>query len=225
MRGNQALEVVAGWACFHSRDEILKFPWKYSLSLSCVGVVRNVCLTSKPTFRIDCLWFLTQHTFWNRLNVAPKDPVPDRKSIVTWVTTFRKTGSPTRRRTGVPRLIRSSENNEAVRLRQEGGNLAIPRCSARKHASALGLSDRSVRRILHDDLHCHPYKMAIVQESTLDVLLPFVKGFSVLQSTGSTLDVSLPFVKGFSVLQSTGFTLDVSWPFVVKHDLKDNITE
>ena len=52
MRGNQAVEVVAGWACFHSRDEFLL---KYSQSLSCVGVVRNVRLPSKLTFRIDCL--------------------------------------------------------------------------------------------------------------------------------------------------------------------------
>ena len=50
MRGNQAVEVVLRWECFHSRDEILKFPWKYSQSLSCVGVVRNVRLPSKPTF-------------------------------------------------------------------------------------------------------------------------------------------------------------------------------
>ena len=42
--------------------------------------------------------------------------------------------------------------------------LRSPRRSARKHASALGLSNRSVRRIIHDDLHFHPYKMAIVQE-------------------------------------------------------------
>ena len=42
--------------------------------------------------------------------------------------------------------------------------LRSPRRSARKHASALGLSDRSVRKILHQDLHFHPYKMAIVQE-------------------------------------------------------------
>ena len=34
--------------------------------------------------------------------------------------------------------------------------------------------------------------------------------------TRSTLDVSLYFVKGFSVLQSTGSTLDISLPFVVK---------
>ena len=61
--------------------------------------------------------------------------------------------------------------------------------------------------------------------SALDISLPFVKGFSVLQFTDFTLDVSLPFVKGFSVLQSTGSTLDISLPFVVKHDLKANIRE
>jgi hypothetical protein len=34
-------------------------------------------------------------------------------------------------------------------------------------SSALGTrSDRSVRRILHDDLHFHPYKLAVVQELT-----------------------------------------------------------
>ena len=54
MRPNQAVEIVTGWACFHSREEILKFIWKYSQSLSYVGVVRNVRLPSKATFRIDC---------------------------------------------------------------------------------------------------------------------------------------------------------------------------
>jgi hypothetical protein len=28
------------------------------------------------------------------------------------------------------------------------------------------MSDHSVRRILHDDLHFHPYKLAVVQELT-----------------------------------------------------------
>jgi len=50
MHGNQAVEVVVGWAGFHFRDEILKFPWKYSQSLSCVGVMRNLRLPSKPPF-------------------------------------------------------------------------------------------------------------------------------------------------------------------------------
>ena len=60
----------------------------------------------------------------------------------------------------VPRPIRSHEIIEAVRASM----LRSPRRSARKHASALGLSDRSARRILHEDFHFYPYKMAIAQE-------------------------------------------------------------
>ena len=41
--------------------------------------------------------------------------------------------------------------------------LRSPRSSACKHASALGLSNRSVWRILHD-LHFHPNKMVTVQD-------------------------------------------------------------
>lgn len=39
-----------------------------------------------------------------------------------------------------------------------------PQRSARKHAAALGLSARSTRRILHEELKFHPYKLAVVQE-------------------------------------------------------------
>jgi len=42
--------------------------------------------------------------------------------------------------------------------------LKSPRRSARKHAAALRLSDRSVRRILHRDLRMHPCKIAIAQK-------------------------------------------------------------
>lgn len=101
-----------------------------------------------------------QRAFRNRFNVAPAGRVPDRKCIVSWVTMFRETGSVMPRKPRVPRLIRTPENIEAVRA----SVLRSPRRSARRHASALRLSDRSVRRILHDDLHYHPYKLAIVQE-------------------------------------------------------------
>lgn len=40
----------------------------------------------------------------------------------------------------------------------------FPRRSALKHAAALGLSDRSVKRILHTHLHMRPYEMMITQE-------------------------------------------------------------
>lgn len=42
--------------------------------------------------------------------------------------------------------------------------LQSPKRSAIKHAAALELSDRSVRRMLHRDLHMHPYKIMVTQE-------------------------------------------------------------
>jgi len=39
-----------------------------------------------------------------------------------------------------------------------------PRRSARKHAAALGISDRSVRRMLHQEHGMHPYKLMLTQE-------------------------------------------------------------
>ena len=39
-----------------------------------------------------------------------------------------------------------------------------PRHSVRRHSAAIGLSDRSVRRIWHKDLNFRSYRIAIVQE-------------------------------------------------------------
>jgi hypothetical protein len=41
-----------------------------------------------------------------------------------------------------------------------------PTRSARKHATALGISDRTVRPTLHEELRFHPHKMAVVQQIT-----------------------------------------------------------
>ena len=139
--------------------------WDYKVSYqhSSVAIMRwnsEERAAIEAYFFSRCSVIATQRAFRNRLNFAPLAPVPDRKSIVTWVTTFRQTASATRRRTGVPRPIRSCKNIEAVRASM----LRSPWHSAHKHVFALGLSDRSVRRIIHEDLHFHPYKMAIVQE-------------------------------------------------------------
>jgi methylphosphotriester-DNA--protein-cysteine methyltransferase len=52
------------------------------------------------------------------------------------------------------------ENVEAVRASIQQS----PKRSPRKHATALGISSRSLRRILHADLKLHPYKMMLAQE-------------------------------------------------------------
>jgi hypothetical protein len=59
-----------------------------------------VCRRGLPFERMFC----DCSPFRNRFNVAPLGPVPDRKSIVTWVTTFRQTGNVTRRRTSAHQI-------------------------------------------------------------------------------------------------------------------------
>ena len=71
------------------------------------------------------------------------------------------TGSTLKRKPpGQPRSVRTPENVQTVRASIEQS----PRRSVRKHAAALGISDRSVRRMLHQELRMHPYKMMLAQE-------------------------------------------------------------
>lgn len=103
----------------------------------------------------------TQRALRTTLGLGRHDPVPSCKTIKRWVDNFNETGSTEdKKRSGRPLTARTPENVEAVR----NSFLKSPHRSAKKHASALGLSDRSVRRILHLDLKFHPYKMAKVQE-------------------------------------------------------------
>ncbi|GBN67020.1 hypothetical protein AVEN_86932-1 [Araneus ventricosus] len=75
--------------------------------------------------------------------------------------TWRETGSCLKRKSpGRPHHVQTPENVAAVR----DAVTQSPRRSARKQASALGLSKRSLRRISHEDLKFHPYKMMLVQE-------------------------------------------------------------
>jgi phosphotransacetylase len=55
--------------------------------------------------------------------------------------------------------VRTPENVETVRSSIQQS----PKHSARKHATALGISSRSLR-ILHADLKLHPYKIMLAQE-------------------------------------------------------------
>jgi Asp-tRNA(Asn)/Glu-tRNA(Gln) amidotransferase B subunit len=56
--------------------------------------------------------------------------------------------------------VGSPQNVEAVRQ----SFIRSPRHSARRYSVALGISDHSMRRILHNDPNFHLYKMVVVQE-------------------------------------------------------------
>lgn len=103
----------------------------------------------------------TQRAFRRRFNIPRNNAVPQANTIRSWVRQLEATGSTLRRDThGRRRSIRTPENVERVRA----AIIQSPRRSARRHAVALGISSRSLRRILHMDLHFHPYKMMMAQE-------------------------------------------------------------
>lgn len=103
----------------------------------------------------------TLRNFKTHFKLNRNDPGPNRKSVMVWVKNFRATGSALKRKPpGRSRSVRTPTNVLAVKE----SILQSPSRSARRHASALRLSDRTVRRILHLDLKFHPYKMMVVQE-------------------------------------------------------------
>ena len=103
----------------------------------------------------------TQRAFRRRFGLGRHAPVPEGKTIRLWVSNFRLTSSALKRQSpGRPRTATGVENVTLVRASIQHS----PRRSARKHAAALCMSDRSVRRILHQELNMHPYKMMVVQE-------------------------------------------------------------
>ena len=110
----------------------------------------------------------TKRAFRARFNIPPRSPIPGRNSILSWVTAIQETGSVVNRILGAVRTARTPENveSEKVIFAAPPPPPPPPRRSARKHAAALRLSDRTVRRILHNELQFHPYKLAVVQELT-----------------------------------------------------------
>ena len=103
----------------------------------------------------------TQRLFRRHFNIPSHGRVPCRNTIREWIQNFRENASALKRKSrGRIPTVRTPENFDKVRM----AIVESPRRSVRRHSAAIGLSDRSVRRILHKDLNFHPYKIAIVQE-------------------------------------------------------------
>ena len=104
----------------------------------------------------------TQRLFRREFNVPRHGSVPSPNTIKLWIRNLGETASVQKKPPQESvRKARTPENIEAVRK----SVIHSPLRSARRHAIALGLSSRSVRRILHQELHFHPYKMMTVHQS------------------------------------------------------------
>ena len=100
-----------------------------------------------------------RRAFRTHFNVPRNRPVLSNHAINIWVANFEVSGSTSKKRGGSQKTVRTPENIESVREAFERS----PRRSAVRHATTLGITPRSVRRILHNDLHCHLYKIQIVR--------------------------------------------------------------
>ena len=106
----------------------------------------------------------TQRLFRREFNVPRHDAVPSSNTIKLWIRNLRETASAPKKPPGSVRKARTPENIESVRR----AVIRSPLRSVRRHAIVLGLSSRSVRRILHQKLHFHSYKMIVQQLKELD---------------------------------------------------------
>ena len=133
-----------------------------------VSVAKMVWSREERAFAVETYFsnahsvIVVQRAFRRHFHLPPRGRVPDRKSILLWVDAFRETGNVSKKRKGPSKTVTTPQKVEQVRQSM----LQSPTRSARKHAVAHGMSARSLRRILHADLHLHPYKMVLVQQLT-----------------------------------------------------------
>ena len=93
--------------------------------------------------------------FHTHFNVRRNRPVQSNHAIHTRVDNCEVSGSTSNKRGGTRKTVQTPDNIERVREAFERN----PRRSTVQHATTLRITPRSVRRILHDDLHYHPHEM------------------------------------------------------------------
>jgi len=96
---------------------------------------------------------ITTRLFRRHFNIPRHGRVPWRNTIIEWVQNFRENVLALKRnpRGRIP-TVRTPENVDKASM----AIVKSLRRSVRRHSAAVGLSVRSVRRILHKDLNFHP---------------------------------------------------------------------
>ena len=104
---------------------------------------------------------LQHNDYFRHFNIPRHGRVTCRNTIKEWVQNFRENALTIKRklRGRIPKVW-TPENVNKVRM----AVVKSPWLSVMRHSAAIGLSDCSMRRILHKDFNFHPYKIAIVQE-------------------------------------------------------------
>ena len=114
----------------------------------------------KSFYKNDDSYVAAQRKFRKKFGIHQNSKVLSAHAIKTWVNNFEETGSTVQKKGGSVKTVHTPQNIDAERASFEQS----PRWSAVHHSKKLGLSESSVRHILHLDMHFHPYKIQVVQQ-------------------------------------------------------------
>jgi len=104
----------------------------------------------KSVYKNNDIYVAAQREFRKKFGIHRNSKVLSAHAIKTWVNNFEETGSTVKKKCGSVKTVRTLQNIDAVRASFEQS----PCRSAVRHSKKLELSESSVRRILHLDLHC-----------------------------------------------------------------------
>jgi hypothetical protein len=113
---------------------------------------RTICFAVKAFYKNGDRFVIARREFRREFGIHRNSAVPSAHAIKTWVRNFEATGSTLhyttlKKKGGSVKTVRKPENIAVVREANE----RRPRRSARRHSLSLGLSEVSVRWILHED--------------------------------------------------------------------------
>ena len=100
---------------------------------------------------------IAQREFGREFGIHRNRAVPSAHAIKTLVLNLEATGSTLKKKGGSVKTVRKPGNIAVVRETIERS----PHRSAHRHSVSLGLSEASVRRILHKNLYFYPYKKGL----------------------------------------------------------------
>jgi len=104
----------------------------------------------KSFYKKNDSYVAAQREFRKKFGIQRNSKVLSAHAIKTWVNKLEETGSTVKKKGGSVKTVRTPQNIDAATASFEQS----PRRSALRHSKKLGLSESSVRRILHLDLHC-----------------------------------------------------------------------
>ncbi len=112
-------------------------------------------------FKLNDSYIGAIRAYRSRFKIPSHVKVPTRCTVRKWVSEFRARGSTDpKKKPGAKKSARTPQAIEKVKRAFQQS----PTRSIVKHAAALKMTPTTVRRILHQDLKKHPYKISLAQE-------------------------------------------------------------